>query len=85
MSYRDDDAAHATRASELIDEIAKLEREKLAQTETERRLEAAKRELATLQVSPPAPPVEKRPGMLAHVMVFGATASAAFLAYSLLV
>lgn len=82
--YRDDDAAHAQRANTLIDEIAELERQKVAQSQTEQRLEAAKRELAALQVTPGAPPAPKVPGFLLHLFVFSATATAAYLGYTLL-
>jgi hypothetical protein len=83
--YRDDDAARAARASALIDEIAELERQKLQQATTEQRLDAAKRELSTLQSPTPAPVRDKPPGLLAHVLVFGATAGAAYLGYTLLI
>ncbi len=82
--YRDDDAAHAQRANALIDEIAELERQKVAQTQTEARLETAKRELAALQVTPGAPPQDKPAGLLLHLFVFSATATAAYLGYTLL-
>ncbi len=83
MTYRDDDG-HAARANALIDEIAELERQKVTQATTEQRLEAAKRELATLQVQPTPVPT-RGPGVLAHVLVFGATASAAYVGYLLLI
>ncbi len=83
MTYRDDDG-HAARANALIDEIAELERQKLSQATTEQRLEAAKRELSTLQVHPPAVP-PKGPGVIAHLLVFGGTATAAYLGYLLLI
>lgn len=83
--YRDDDAARAARASALIDEIAELERQKLQQATTDQRLDAAKRELSTLQAPAPAPAREKPPGLFAHVLVFGATAGAAYLGYTLLI
>ena len=82
--YRDDDAAHAQRASSLIDEIAELERQKLAQSQTAQRLDAAKRELAALQVSPGSAPPDKPPGVLVHLFVFSATATLAYLGYTLL-
>lgn len=81
--YRDDDAARAARASALIDEIADLERQKLQQAATAQRLDAAKRELIALQPGAPAP-VERAPGVLVHALVFGATAAAAYLGYTLL-
>lgn len=84
--YRDDDDARARRARALIDEIAELEHAKLAQAVTEQRLEAAKRELLELQAplsaAPPAEP--ERPGLATHIVVFGATAAATFVGYSLL-
>ncbi|HVK82825.1 MAG TPA: hypothetical protein VM513_01900 [Kofleriaceae bacterium] len=83
--YRDDDAARAARASALIDEIAELERQKLQQATMEQRLDAAKRELSTLHGPAPAPAREKPPSLLAHVLVFGATAGAAYLGYTLLI
>ncbi len=85
--YKDDDVAHAERANALIDEIAKLEHDKVSQAATEQRLEAAKRELAALQAPPPmvAPAPPKGPGAIAHVLVFGVTATVAFLGYTLIV
>ncbi len=83
MTYRDDDRARAERASSLIDEIAELERQKLGHAATDQRLEHAKRELSALHASAPA--TAGRPGLLAHLLVFGATASAAYLGYTLLV
>ena len=88
--YREDDPAHAARAGSLIDEIADLERKKVAHVTMEKRLEEAKRELADLQavqtVMPAAPPPveEKPPSVLAHVLVFAGTAGAAVLGYTLL-
>lgn len=83
MSYRDDDAARAQRAGTLIDEIAELERQKVAHAAAEQRLDEARRELATLQVSTPeAPP--RPPGLLLHAAVFAGTALAAFVGYTLL-
>ena len=81
--YKDDDVAHAERANSLIDEIAKLERDKVSQVATDQRLEAAKRELSALQAKSPAAP--KGPGPIAHFLVFGATASIAYLGYTLLI
>lgn len=80
--YQDDEVARAGRASSLIDEIARLEHQKVTHTATEQRLEAAKRELATLQA--PTPARTRAPGLLAHVIVFGATAGTAYLGYTLL-
>jgi len=81
--YKDDDAAHAERANSLIDEIAGLERQKVSQAATDQRLEAAKRELSNLQAHPPAAP--RGPGAIAHLLVFGATASVAYIGYTLLI
>lgn len=83
MTYRDDDAARAGRANSLIDEIAELERQKVSQAATEQRLEEARRELSTLQAHAPATP--GGPGAIAHLLVFGATAGAAYLGYTLLI
>jgi hypothetical protein len=84
--YRDDDAARTARASALIDEIADLERQRLQQATTAQRLESAKRELSALQASaPPATEkVERPPGLLTHALVFAATATIAYLGYTLL-
>ncbi len=82
--YRDDDAARGTRANALIDEIAALEREKLARSDLEQRLETARRELAALQVAPAAPPPPPAPGLLVHLGVFTAAAAATFAGYALL-
>lgn len=81
--YKDDDAAHAERANALIDEIAKLEHEKVTQAATDQRLEAARRELSMLQAPPTAAP--RGPGAVAHLLVFGLAASAAYLGYTLLI
>ena len=81
--YRDDDIAGAARANALIDEIAGLEREQIAATERARRLEAARQELADLR--PPAAASEPHaPGLGVHLLLLGASALTAFLAYSLL-
>jgi hypothetical protein len=84
--YRDDDVARAARATALIDEIADLEREKLARASVEQRLEAARRELGALEVAmaPPAEPAAPGPGLLAHLCVFAAAATATYGGYSLL-
>jgi ferric-dicitrate binding protein FerR (iron transport regulator) len=85
--YKDDEAARGERASTLIDEIADLERKKVEAANTEARLEEARRELSSLQAHAPTPapkPEEKRPGVIAHVLVFAGTAGAAFLGYTLL-
>jgi len=84
--YRDDDEARAERAKLLIDEIAGLEREKLAHAAADRRLEDAKRELAALQPAPSAhaEPAPRPPGIVTHVVVFCVAACAAFAGYTLL-
>lgn len=81
--YRDDDAARGARADALIGEIAELERQKVARVELDQRLEAARGELATLQVAPPPPP-ERAPGVLVHLGVFALAAAVTFAGYSLL-
>jgi hypothetical protein len=81
--YRDDDSARAERAKLLIDEIAGLEHDKLAHAAADRRLEDARRELATLQPAPSeAPP--RPPGPATHVVVFCVAACATFVGYTLL-
>lgn len=84
--YRDDDAARAERANALIDEIAELERQRIAHAAAEQRLEAARHELRALQAPapPPAPAPERPPGLATHALVFGAAACATFLGYTLL-
>jgi hypothetical protein len=83
--YRDDDVARAARATALIDEIADLEREKLARASVEQRLEAARRELGALEVAmAPAEPAPPGPGLLAHLCVFAAAATATYCGYTLL-
>jgi hypothetical protein len=85
--YKDDEAARGERASALIDEISELERKKVEAANTEARLEEARRELSSLQAHSPKPevkPEDKRPGVIAHVLVFAGTAGAAFLGYTLL-
>ena len=84
MSYRDDSAARNERATQLIDEIAQLEKQKLAATAADAKIEDAKRELAGLSVALPLAPPEARPGLVAHLLVFGATAAATCLGYTLL-
>lgn len=81
--YRNDAEARIGRASSLIDEIAELERQKLSLATTDERLEEARRELSALQVHAPTAP-ERAPGLLTHVLVFGATAAVAYLGYTLL-
>ncbi len=85
--YRDDDAARAGRANTLIDEIAKLERQKVEQVATDQRLEAARDELRALQaaatVATPPPPAERTPSFGVHLFVFAATAGATYLGYTL--
>ncbi len=84
--YRDDDAARTERAKLLIDEIAGLEREKLAAAAADRRLEDAKRELAALQSAPgaPAEPAPRPPGLATHLAGFCVAACATFAGYTLL-
>ena len=81
--YRDDDAARTERSIALIDQIAELERQKVLNAVTDHRLEAARRELSTLQSHAPAEP-QGPPGLFTHLLVFGATAMAAFVGYTLL-
>ena len=81
MSYRNDDDARGVRADALIREIADLERQKVARTEQDERLAAARLELASLQAPPPPP---RGPGLLVHLVVFGAAAAASFVGYTLL-
>jgi hypothetical protein len=81
--YRDDDFARTERAKLLIDEIAGLERDKLAHAAADRRLEDAKRELSTLQ-SAPSPPAPRPPGIVTHLIVFSVAAAATFAGYTLL-
>jgi hypothetical protein len=80
--YREDEVAHGARADALISEIAELERQKVARIGLDQRLEAARLELATLQVAPA--PAARPPGLVTHVIVFGAAAGTMFLGYSLL-
>jgi cytochrome c-type biogenesis protein CcmH/NrfG len=88
VSYRDDNAARDERANTLIDEIARLERDKVAAAAADRRLEEARRELATLRLPEPttasAARAEPAPSLAAHVLAFCAAAGAAFAGYSLL-
>ncbi len=81
--YRDDDAARAERACSLIDEIARLEHQRVSHATTDQRLEAARRELSALQPRLPAAP--SSPGAITHLLVFGAAAAAAYLGYTLLI
>jgi hypothetical protein len=80
--YRDDDAARTERASALIDEIAGLERQKLAHATADQRIETARRELSALQSHATAAPTP--PPLTMHMLVFGASAAAAFVAYNLM-
>ena len=79
--YRDDDAARTERAIALVDEIAGLERQKIASATLDQRLEAARRDLSALQSHSPA--VQAPPGLMTHLLVFSAAAAAAFLGYTL--
>jgi hypothetical protein len=79
--YRDDDAARTERANALIDEIAGLERQKVAHAAADQRLEAARLELSALQAHTLAAP--RPPALSMHMLVFGASAAAAFVAYNL--
>lgn len=80
--YRDDDTARTERANALIDEIAELERQKVINATRDHRLETAKRELSSLHSHSPAVPQEP-PGLITHLLVFGAVAAAAFVGYAL--
>jgi hypothetical protein len=79
--YRDDDSARTQRANALIDEIASLERQKVAHATADQRLEAARRELLALQAHATVGP--KPPTLATHLLVFGGSAAAAFVAYHL--
>jgi hypothetical protein len=79
--YRDDDSARSQRANALIDEIADLERQKVAHATADQRLEAARRELASLQAHAAAAP--RPPTLTMHLLVFGAAAAVAVVAYNL--
>jgi hypothetical protein len=81
--YRDDDIARGARADALITEISDLERQKVARTEQDQRLEAARLELASLQ-APPAVEQPRPPGLFVHLVVFAAAAGTTFAGYSLL-
>ena len=84
--YRNDDEARDQRASALIDEIAELERARIAHAATERRLEDARSELATLQLAP-GPMTEPRPepaGIATHIIVFCVAGFVTFVGYTLL-
>ena len=80
--YRDDDSARTQRANALIDEIAGLERQKLAHAAADQRLEAARRELSVLQLHAAA--ATKPATLTTHLLVFGASAAAAFVVYNLM-
>ena len=80
--YRDDDTARTERANALIDEIAGLERQKVINAATDHRLETAKHELSALQAHSPAA-LQAPPGLITHLLVFGVTAAAAFVGYTL--
>lgn len=80
--YRDDDTARTERANALIDEIAELERQKVIHATTDHRLETAKHALSALQAHAPAAPHEP-PWLITHLLVFGVTAAAAFVGYTL--
>ena len=82
--YRDDDTAQSARASALIDEIARLGREKLALAATERRLEEAKRELTAMAPAQAPTPEPASPGLATHVAVYLLAALASFALYTLL-
>ena len=82
--YSQDEPARDARANALIDEIAELERKKLAHAAEDQRLEAAKHELRAMQADTADKPPAKQPGLVTHVLVFGATATAAYLGYVLL-
>lgn len=75
--YKDDGIARSERANALIDEIARLERDKVAQAAADQRLEAARIELRSLQAGADKPPAQ--PGALAHLLVFAGTAGTAYL------
>ncbi|HEX3764417.1 MAG TPA: hypothetical protein VHW23_37235 [Kofleriaceae bacterium] len=79
--YRDDDAARTERSIALVNEIAELERQKLASAALEDRLDAARRELCGLQSQSTSRPPD--PGLVTHLVVFGAAAAVAFLGYAL--
>ena len=80
--YRDDDSARTERSIALINEIAELERQKLASSALDDRLDAARRELCALQSQSTSKPQD--PGLISHIVVFGAAAAAAFLGYTLM-
>ena len=84
--YRNDDEARDERASALIDEIAELERARIAHGAAERRLEEARCELATLQLAPgpTTNPTPERAGIAAHIIVFAVAALVTFGGYTLL-
>lgn len=82
-AYRDDEAARGARADALINEIADLERQKVARTEQDQRLATARLELATLQ-APPQVEAPRPPGFFVHLVVFAAAAGTTFAGYSLM-
>ena len=84
--YRNDDEARGERANALIDEIPELERARVAHAATERRLEDARRELATLQLvpGPTSSAAPRPPGVAAHIIVFCVAALATFAGYTFL-
>jgi hypothetical protein len=84
VSYRDEGDARAARADALITEIADLERQKVARSELDQRLESARQELLLLQATPAPPPPPAAPGLATHVLVFLAAAAATFTGYTLL-
>jgi hypothetical protein len=84
--YRNDDEARDQRATVLIDEIAELERARIAHAAAERRLEDARCELATLQLAPgpTTGPTPEPAGITTHIIVFCVAAFATFAGYTLL-
>ena len=85
--YRNDDEARDQRATALIDEIAELERARIAHAASERRLEEARCELATLQLVPGqtmAEPAPEPAGVATHIIVFCVAAFVTFAGYTML-
>lgn len=84
--YRNDDEARDQRATTLIDEIAELERARIAHAASERRLEEARSELATLQLVPSSQtePAPEPAGVATHILVFCVAGLATFAGYTLL-